>query len=45
MPLDPSYPEDRLNFMLEDTGASILVTDSNISRGGFPIIKEFYSRS
>ncbi|MBD2041488.1 non-ribosomal peptide synthetase [Microcoleus sp. FACHB-672] len=28
LPLDPSYPQERLNFMLEDAQVSILVTDS-----------------
>ncbi|WP_068773803.1 non-ribosomal peptide synthetase [Paenibacillus sp. FJAT-26967] len=28
LPLDPAYPKERLLFMLEDSGASILVTDS-----------------
>ncbi|MBD1937334.1 non-ribosomal peptide synthetase [Microcoleus sp. FACHB-68] len=28
LPLDPSYPQDRLNFMLEDAQVSILITDS-----------------
>ncbi|MDB9514491.1 amino acid adenylation domain-containing protein, partial [Kamptonema animale CS-326] len=26
LPLDPSYPQERLNFMLEDAGISILLT-------------------
>jgi aspartate racemase len=29
MPLDPSYPEQRLSFMLEDSCAQILLTDKN----------------
>jgi len=28
VPLDPSYPESRLRFMLEDSGADILVTQA-----------------
>jgi len=28
LPLDPSYPAERLRFMLEDSGAHVLVTDS-----------------
>lgn len=27
LPLDPSYPRDRLRFMVEDSGARILLTD------------------
>ena len=26
-PLDPSYPEDRLNFMLKDSGSGLLIAD------------------
>ncbi|MGA0532809.1 amino acid adenylation domain-containing protein [Hansschlegelia sp. KR7-227] len=28
LPLDPAYPEQRLRYMLEDSGASVLVTES-----------------
>ena len=28
LPLDPSYPASRLNFMMEDSGAKILLTDN-----------------
>ena len=28
LPMDPAYPADRLDFMLGDSGAAILVTDS-----------------
>lgn len=28
LPLDPSYPGDRLDYMLSDTNASVLITDS-----------------
>ena len=30
LPLDPSYPMDRLAFMLEDSGASVLLTQSEL---------------
>ncbi|MHC5762850.1 non-ribosomal peptide synthetase [Nostoc sp.] len=30
LPLDPSYPEERLNFMLEDTQVSVLLTQENL---------------
>lgn len=35
IPLDPAYPEERLAFILEDTGASLLVTQSHL-RDIFP---------
>jgi len=28
VPIDPAYPQDRINFMLEDTGAKIVLTDA-----------------
>lgn len=31
LPLDPTYPQDRLAFMLEDAGAPILVTKQSIA--------------
>ncbi|MET0623242.1 MAG: amino acid adenylation domain-containing protein, partial [Pyrinomonadaceae bacterium] len=30
LPLDPEYPADRLRFMLEDAGATVLVTRRNL---------------
>lgn len=30
VPLDPDYPEGRLAFMLEDAGASVLITESQL---------------
>jgi len=35
VPLDPDYPKERLGFMLEDTQAGIIVTDS-VSLGSLP---------
>lgn len=32
VPLDPDYPHDRLTFMLEDSGAGILITQESLSR-------------
>jgi len=29
-PLDPSYPEERLNFMLKDTGATLMIADDKL---------------
>ncbi|WP_231483351.1 AMP-binding protein, partial [Alcanivorax sp. 97CO-5] len=30
LPLDPGYPADRLRYMLEDSGASLLLTSSDL---------------
>jgi non-ribosomal peptide synthetase component F len=30
VPLDPAYPRERLAFLLEDSGAAVLVTDSSL---------------
>ncbi|MCF8494378.1 MAG: amino acid adenylation domain-containing protein, partial [Rickettsiaceae bacterium] len=30
VPLDPDYPEERIKFMLDDTGASIILTDTKV---------------
>jgi amino acid adenylation domain-containing protein/non-ribosomal peptide synthase protein (TIGR01720 family) len=32
VPLDPSYPLDRLAFMIEDSGASILLTQNHLTQ-------------
>jgi amino acid adenylation domain-containing protein len=32
LPLDPEYPEDRLNYILADSGAKILLTSDAINR-------------
>jgi len=31
MPIDPEYPQDRIKYMLKDSGAKILVTTSSLS--------------
>jgi amino acid adenylation domain-containing protein len=31
VPLDPSYPRERLKFMLEDAGATVIVTESALA--------------
>ena len=31
LPLDPSYPEERLAFMLQDAGATVLLTQANLA--------------
>lgn len=35
VPLDPDYPDERLAFMLEDTGASVLLTQSSLAMAPF----------
>ena len=30
IPVDPAYPEDRINFMIEDSGADIVLTEQDI---------------
>ena len=32
MPLDPTYPKDRLAFMLKDGGVEVLITDQQMSK-------------
>ena len=36
LPLDPNYPQERLNFMLEDAGVSILVTQQHLAKNLTP---------
>ncbi|NIO87752.1 MAG: AMP-binding protein, partial [Candidatus Aminicenantes bacterium] len=31
LPIDPEYPEERINYMLKDSGAKILLTIKNIA--------------
>ena len=44
VPLDPAYPEERLAFMLEDTGAAVLVARSTCA-GRLPPARACASRS
>ena len=37
LPLDPSYPPERLEFMIKDAGAKMLVADEDL----LPILKEY----
>jgi len=38
LPIDPAYPEDRISYMLEDSGAKILLTKTQLSgKAGFKI--------
>ena len=36
-PLDPSYPKERLNFMMQDAGAKLLIADEELR----PIVDEY----
>lgn len=36
-PLDPSYPKDRLNFMMKDAGAKLLIADDSL----LPLVSEY----
>ena len=36
VPLDPSYPQERLKFMLADTGASVLLTEERVATAALP---------
>lgn len=36
MPLDPSFPEDRLNYMCEDAKVRIILTEDSLCRKVFP---------
>ena len=31
LPIDPDYPQDRIDYMLEDSNAKFCITDDNIS--------------
>ncbi len=32
MPLDPNYPQDRIDFMVKDSNSKLLITDKNIEK-------------
>ncbi|TDU91247.1 amino acid adenylation domain-containing protein [Kribbella voronezhensis] len=38
LPLDPEYPADRLSFMVEDSGAAVLITDGFAQTFGLPSV-------
>ena len=39
-PLDPSYPAERLNFMMQDAGAKLLIADESLR----PIVDEYQGK-
>ena len=39
-PLDPSYPAERLNFMMQDAGAKLLIADEELR----PIVDEYQGK-
>ena len=41
LPLDPSYPAERLSFMLSDAGCSVLVTQQALlERPGASVLRQ-----
>jgi len=30
LPIDPSYPDDRINYMLEDSNATLMISQSSL---------------
>ncbi|WP_161627615.1 hypothetical protein, partial [Pseudomonas viridiflava] len=33
VPLDPDYPQDRLSFLMQDSGIELLLTQSHLMNG------------
>jgi amino acid adenylation domain-containing protein len=38
LPIDPEYPEERIDYMLKDSGAKLLVTTYNLEAPEFPLL-------
>jgi tyrocidine synthetase-3 len=38
LPLDPNYPQERIDYMLKDSGAKLLVTTNNLEAPDFPLL-------
>jgi tyrocidine synthetase-3 len=39
LPIDPEYPQDRIDYMLKDSGAKLLVTTDNLAKEGDKVIR------
>jgi len=39
LPIDPGYPQERIDYMLKDSGAKVLVTASNFTKEGEKVIR------
>jgi non-ribosomal peptide synthetase component F len=42
LPIDPGYPEERINYMLADSGAKIVLTSDAINRVPTPHLPSFH---
>jgi amino acid adenylation domain-containing protein len=38
LPIDPDYPQERIDFMLKDSNAKLLVTTNNLEAPDFPLL-------
>jgi amino acid adenylation domain-containing protein len=38
LPIDPQYPQERIDYMLKDSGAKLLVTTNNLEAPDFPLL-------
>jgi amino acid adenylation domain-containing protein len=38
LPIDPEYPQERIDYMLKDSGAKLLVTTNNLEAPDFPLL-------
>jgi amino acid adenylation domain-containing protein len=38
LPVDPGYPQERIDYMLKDSGAKLLVTTDNLEAPDFPLL-------
>lgn len=39
VPLDPSYPADRIRYMIDDCAPAALITAGNVAAGGVPVLR------
>jgi len=42
LPIDPEYPQDRIEYMLEDSGANILLTQLTLKEKAYPNIEMIF---